>query len=60
MGGELMMMSCKCKELARRERRRCKEIVMAVMDRLVLEERICAQVSDNCFFCINFFLQILE
>ena len=55
-----MMRSCKCEEMARRERRRCKEIVMAVMDRLVLEERICAQVSDNCFFCINFFLQILE
>ena len=53
-----MMMSCKCKELARRERRRCKEIVMAVMDRLVLEERIRAQVSENCFFCVTFFLQI--
>jgi len=40
MGVDMVMRSCKCEEMVRRERRRCREIVMAVVDRLKLEERI--------------------
>ena len=38
------MMTCDCEEMVRRERRRCKEVVMAVVDRLGLEEKMHAEV----------------
>ena len=38
------MMTCDCEEMVRRERRRCKEMVMAVVDRLGLEEKMHAEV----------------
>ena len=38
------MRTCDCEEMVRRERRRCKEMVMAVVDRLGLEEKMHAEV----------------
>ena len=39
------MRTCDCEEMVRRERRRCKEMVMAVVDRLGLEEKMHAEVN---------------
>ena len=55
---DLVTRNCKCIGMVRKERKRCKEIVMAMADRLGLEERIHAHVSEDCFFCINLILLI--
>ena len=55
---DLVMRNCKCIGMVRKERKRCKEMVMAMADRLGLEERIHAHVSEDCLFCINFILPI--
>ena len=36
--------------MTKREQRRCREMVMAVVDRLMLEERMQAQVSREYLF----------
>ena len=36
--------------MTKREQRRCREMVMAVVDRLMLEERMQAQVSGEYLF----------
>jgi len=46
-GDDLVMRSCKCEEMVSRERRRCREIVMAVVDRLGLEETIHDQTKKE-------------
>jgi len=44
-GEDLVLRRCKCEELVRRERKRCKEMVMAVVDRLGLEEKMHEQTA---------------
>ena len=57
---DLVTRNCKCIGMVRKERKRCKEIVMAMADRLGLEERIHVHVSKDCFFCINLILLISD
>jgi hypothetical protein len=47
---DLVTRNCKCIGMVIKERKRCKEIVMAMADRLGLEERIHAHVSEDCLF----------
>eukprot|EP00092_Neocalanus_flemingeri_P018898 GFUD01020466.1.p1 GENE.GFUD01020466.1~~GFUD01020466.1.p1 ORF type:complete len:341 (-),score=118.29 GFUD01020466.1:13-1035(-) len=58
-GDDLGMRSCKCEQMARKERRQCREIVMAVVARLGLEEGEQDQTKKEGDACIAKIVQKL-